>query len=142
MVPRKMTPQYKEIAKDLADNLTHAKIAEKHSISLKTIERLKVWPEMVEYMASLIALQATAFEAKVVEEAETRAKGISFSFSDAAAGYLEIRNKSTNDFCKLKAIDSLVALFGVAKGAAGANANSEQPERPDVYRAEWLRKPQ
>lgn len=131
-----LTADEMKIAALIWEGQSPTEAAAAYGIARPTIYRrmkAKVW---VDYMEQLRSRHGKDIQKQVAAARER----IKFGFEEAAAGYLKILNESTNDFCKLKAIDSLVNLFGISQEKAPLD--EDRPLGPDVYRAEWLGKPQ
>lgn len=66
---------------------------------------------------------------------------ITFTRDDAAAGYLEVRHDhKVSHSNKIRALDSLVALYGIAKQSVvtpPAPGAAPDPEKPSFYRSAW-----
>ena len=134
------------IAEMLAANKSHTDIAREMGISTKTVQRRQDDPGIVAYIenfrAKMHSKMEAATEKRLQKTADEVVKKIDFTFADAAKRYMQIADNSKNDFCKLKALDSLVNLFGVARQNQPVELGEPAPTEPDVYVAEWARKPQ
>ncbi|HUD21826.1 MAG TPA: hypothetical protein VMQ60_03195 [Acidobacteriaceae bacterium] len=141
-----LKPEDMEMAQLFNEGLSYRKMAVKFGLALRTIERRSKWPEMIEYRAKLSAAQDKAIESRMQKEAKQAVAKlpIIFRFEDAAERFLKLADHSTSELCRLQATRALMELYGVAKAPLGGQVDDLQNSttRPDVYQAEWMRKPQ
>ena len=143
---KELTKQDILIANALLDGATFEVAAKAAGVTSKTVQRRTKEPYFAAYIEKNRPKVQQRLEAKAEEAIEKKIDKeiakipFTFSFAEAAIRYNEIYVTSKNDFCRLKAVDSLVALFGIAKPPATTEEQADSA--PDVYQAEWMRKPQ
>jgi hypothetical protein len=158
-----LNPRDMQIADFLLQRKSHKDIAVQFNCSTKAIQRRLADPKFKAYMdkhrdetvadirreqkkAIKVAVKTEKLEQKFAQDVaklegikqELQPVGFVFTFFEAARRYLEIADTAKNEFCRLKAVDSLVALYAVAKGPQNVNPDEQDPDKPNVYRSQWL----
>lgn len=143
-----LTIKDKQIARDILYGLTIDQIAEKSGLHPRTIDRRKASPEMQAYMEDLKREQAEVFTETV--KAVTREQVVEMKLTPVTRpmiisrlwelAMLDPRYTKRSILGQQRALDSVWAKSGF-EGPAPRIGDPDMPEKPDVYQAEWMRKP-
>ena len=133
----------------LDEKMTVEEVSRETGLPLRTIYRRKSTPKFLEYQAKV-----RAEEAKKLAALETKTysalQKLNFDKSDLAVLLLEIARTDANETGRryvdqVNAARLLADLLGwmPKPGAvASPDAGADAPPKPDIYQAEWMRKPQ
>lgn len=152
-----LTKQEMEIARRLVDRVPARLIAEEFRMSTKTVFRMAKRPEILVYMDKLRGNLAAVFTAKVEEKVEEEAAKVELAVAQmaiptigevqVAARLWELANidpKVTGGSMtgQRECLADLRVMLRLDRPAASPTGESDDaPEKPDVYRAAWMQKP-
>jgi len=140
----KLSPQDMLIAYLAVNRIPDTEIAKQVGVCSKTVQRRLLNPTIIAYQDKLREANHVALVSESTKKLEKI--GEKFSYAEVVDGYIEIYrlpNTTRNAFARLKSLERLEVIFKpTGPLEAGEAQDSEQPDKPDVYVAEWLRRPQ
>jgi ABC-type transporter Mla subunit MlaD len=132
-----------DIAKMIWNKASLADIAKKYACSTKTIQRKQKEPAFAAYFSSLkksFAEQIHDQVQEVVQSATLAKIELVWSFNESARRLIKIADDPKAKHSDvISAIRLLNDQYGITRVQAPANSEAAEP---DVYQAEWMRKPQ
>lgn len=152
---RKLEAVNVEIATLAVEGISDTKIAEQVGLSRETVNRRKHRPDVIELMDSLRAGQKDSIRERAKKETTAHLKKNADKISALELvsitpillltklwEFANIAPEKTryNTTSQQQAVDSIWTKMGF-KGDA-PRVEDLRPEAPDVYQAEWMRKPQ
>ena len=161
-----LTANDMEIARMIEEELlTCAQIAAKLGICSRTVDRRRQWPEMTEYRNMLSGVRAEALKEKAEAETKANLESMRQNAKDRFAAQVDkialtsitplmIITRLWELAClgpdvtrgniegQQQALDSIWIKMGYQGPAPRVDDLQNSTTRPDVYQAEWMRKPQ
>jgi len=139
----RITAQKMVVARLLLDKRkTQGDVAHEAGVSRRTLQRMITEPDFIAYQQKVLSGQ----EREVEAETEAVLKKLAMGKDDAIealVGIARAEAKMPTTGEKIRAIELLANMLGwMPKPGEVPNPNGEMPEKPDIYQAEWMRKPQ